>query len=66
MTDTRNEFHYLALQHAIQLVRELNFESKSPEEAIAAKANITFKLYLAISSSNKVTAEEIKILKESN
>lgn len=66
MSETNDDYKTIAMQQAIYMAGEIELDSKPVEVKIAARANIIFKLFLAMTTSHQTTAEEIKRLIESN
>lgn len=60
MTDTNEDYKTVAMQHAIYLVREMEFGKIPNEQLIAAKAHLVYRFYNTILYDNDLTGADIK------
>lgn len=66
MTETNEDYKTIAMQHAINLVRDMDFSKLTAEHKAAVKARLTNNLYNSILYDNDLTGEKIKkIIEES-
>ena len=66
MTEIIEDHKTLALQHAIQLVRELEFEKIPNDQLIAARAHLVNRLFNTILYNNDLTGADIKKIIDEN